>query len=284
MKIGKVSYNYRLVSNRYYNPRISQFYATDPLAEKYPNFSPYTYTADNPVMLVDPNGMDWYKNNGTGETTWFDGKGKQKGYTYLGYFVSETDVDGNKTFYDGATKTKYINGKLEESWDNLNEAVITMKTGNKKKRIAKDLNHTSDVLETLEKRQKYLSENLVLKYGNYGKSASELTKEARLWHVNISKGAKHFGTITMVASSGFEIYSGIEQDGGHFGYHAKKQLTGVISGYSGMLIGEYVGGALFTLIPIPGATYVGILVGGMAGEMLGEYLGEETYEYINEKE
>jgi len=59
MKTGKVSYNYILVANRYYNPRISQFYATDPLAEKYPNFSPYTYTADNPVMLVDPTGMKW---------------------------------------------------------------------------------------------------------------------------------------------------------------------------------------------------------------------------------
>ena len=56
MKTGKVSYNYKLVANHYYNPRISQFYATDPLAEKYPNFSPYTYTADNPVMLVDPDG------------------------------------------------------------------------------------------------------------------------------------------------------------------------------------------------------------------------------------
>ena len=43
---------------RYYNPRISQFYATDPLAEKYPGFSPYTYTADNPVMLVDPDGRE----------------------------------------------------------------------------------------------------------------------------------------------------------------------------------------------------------------------------------
>jgi len=61
MKTGNISYNYnyRLVANRYYNPRISQFYATDPLAEKYPNFSPYTYTADNPVMLVDPTGMKW---------------------------------------------------------------------------------------------------------------------------------------------------------------------------------------------------------------------------------
>ncbi len=41
---------------RYYNPRISQFYAIDPLAEKYSGMSPYTYTADNPVMLTDPDG------------------------------------------------------------------------------------------------------------------------------------------------------------------------------------------------------------------------------------
>jgi len=58
MKISSISYNcnYRLVANSYYNPRISQFYVTDPLAEKYPEMSPYTYTADNPVMLTDPDG------------------------------------------------------------------------------------------------------------------------------------------------------------------------------------------------------------------------------------
>jgi len=55
MKISSISYNYnyKLGINRYYNPRISQFYATDPLAEKYPGMLPYTYTADNSVMLVD---------------------------------------------------------------------------------------------------------------------------------------------------------------------------------------------------------------------------------------
>ena len=46
-----INYNYILVANRYYNPRISRFYAIDPLAEKYPGFSPYAYTADNPVMI-----------------------------------------------------------------------------------------------------------------------------------------------------------------------------------------------------------------------------------------
>jgi len=45
---------------RYYNPRISQFYATDPLAEKYPGINPYVYTKDNPVVLLDTDGKDDY--------------------------------------------------------------------------------------------------------------------------------------------------------------------------------------------------------------------------------
>jgi len=47
---------------RYYNPRLSVWYGVDPLAEKMPNWSPYTYTFDNPVNFVDPDGrapMDW---------------------------------------------------------------------------------------------------------------------------------------------------------------------------------------------------------------------------------
>ncbi len=41
---------------RYYNPRISLWYGVDPLAEKYPAHSPYCYTMNNPVMLIDPDG------------------------------------------------------------------------------------------------------------------------------------------------------------------------------------------------------------------------------------
>jgi RHS repeat-associated protein len=43
---------------RYYNPRLSIWYGVDPLAEKYPLFSPYVYTFDNPISLIDPNGME----------------------------------------------------------------------------------------------------------------------------------------------------------------------------------------------------------------------------------
>ncbi|MFV0290427.1 MAG: RHS repeat domain-containing protein [Mangrovibacterium sp.] len=41
---------------RYYNPRIGLWYGVDALSEKYPAHSPYCYTMNNPVMLVDPDG------------------------------------------------------------------------------------------------------------------------------------------------------------------------------------------------------------------------------------
>lgn len=41
---------------RFYDPRFSFWYGVDPLAEKFPGFSPYNYCLNNPVMLVDPHG------------------------------------------------------------------------------------------------------------------------------------------------------------------------------------------------------------------------------------
>ena len=43
---------------RYYDPRVSLWLNVDPLAEKYPHTSPYTYVNNNPIMLVDPTGME----------------------------------------------------------------------------------------------------------------------------------------------------------------------------------------------------------------------------------
>ncbi|MBP5421036.1 MAG: hypothetical protein J6Y78_01205 [Paludibacteraceae bacterium] len=39
---------------------MSMWLSVDPMADKYPNISPYAYCAWNPVRLVDPDGRDWY--------------------------------------------------------------------------------------------------------------------------------------------------------------------------------------------------------------------------------
>jgi RHS repeat-associated protein len=48
---------------RYYNPRESVWLSVDPIAEKYPNVSPYAYTFQNPVRYTDPTGMkaEWHE-------------------------------------------------------------------------------------------------------------------------------------------------------------------------------------------------------------------------------
>jgi RHS repeat-associated protein len=44
-------------SARYYAP--PTFISRDPMFEKYPSISPYTYCANNPMKFVDPTGEDW---------------------------------------------------------------------------------------------------------------------------------------------------------------------------------------------------------------------------------
>ncbi len=63
---------------RYYDPRISIWLSVDPLAEQ--TMTPYQYTYQNPINLVDPTGMagdtpdDWIRGmkNGKQEVRWFD--------------------------------------------------------------------------------------------------------------------------------------------------------------------------------------------------------------------
>ena len=49
---------------RYYDSDIlTSWLSVDPMADKYPNISPYAYCAWNPVKLVDPDGKDWDLSN-----------------------------------------------------------------------------------------------------------------------------------------------------------------------------------------------------------------------------
>jgi len=41
---------------RYYDPKTSVWLGVDPMADKYPGLSPFVYCANNPIILVDPDG------------------------------------------------------------------------------------------------------------------------------------------------------------------------------------------------------------------------------------
>ena len=49
---------------------MTMWLSVDPMADKYPSISPYAYCTWNPVKLVDPDGMDVWELNKSGELIW----------------------------------------------------------------------------------------------------------------------------------------------------------------------------------------------------------------------
>jgi RHS repeat-associated protein len=49
---------------RYYDPRVSIWMSVDPLAEKYPNQSPYSFIGGNPISHIEVDGRYWVGTNG----------------------------------------------------------------------------------------------------------------------------------------------------------------------------------------------------------------------------
>ena len=141
--------NDNLTSAKYweYDSRIVRRWNTDPVVK--PWESPYAAFGNNPIFLIDPDGLDWYKNGKTGDAQWFKGDRKHKGFDYLGnkdwgdkhmYFntkknlLSEVVVVGHRTKLD-LEKPKTIDDKVaavEEKVGTVNSvASLTSKEGSK---------------------------------------------------------------------------------------------------------------------------------------------------------
>jgi RHS repeat-associated protein len=77
-----VETGYSYFGARYYDSGLSIWLSVDPMSDKYPNLTPYAYCANNPVILVDPDGRDWYEAE-DGKITWTN-------------YTSQKDLDDNK--------------------------------------------------------------------------------------------------------------------------------------------------------------------------------------------
>ena len=107
---------------RLYDPAIGDWRNVDPLAEKHVAFSPYVYCANNPVKLIDPNGMAWIEGkdgvfwdpNTNSQEDFNKNYANKKGYTY----VSDADNVNSYTLPSGAGSLVMNDwggeGKIEE--------------------------------------------------------------------------------------------------------------------------------------------------------------------------
>ena len=83
---------------RYYDPRLSVWYSTDPMQEKYPWVSTYCYTLLNPISAIDSDGNLVIFINGM---HWRDG-GKAVYWGNLNDRIMDIVKDNHRRYYDGS--------------------------------------------------------------------------------------------------------------------------------------------------------------------------------------
>ena len=93
---------------RHYNSDLSIWLSVDPMSDKYPGLSPYTYCANNPVRLVDPDGRDWVvkkdddRKTITFQATFYTSK-EDASILQGGIEIWKSQTDGYTYTCDGAT-------------------------------------------------------------------------------------------------------------------------------------------------------------------------------------
>ena len=89
---------------------MTMWLSVDPMADKYPNISPYAYCAWNPVKLVDPDGRDIYRLDAESGSLMLYKKNK-KNYDVIE--VGTTNKIGRATLFNKKSEKRISKGILE---------------------------------------------------------------------------------------------------------------------------------------------------------------------------
>ena len=103
---------------RQYNPITARWDRIDPLCEKYYSVSPYVYCANNPVMYIDPTGMDYWSTDDPNVISEFLNNLKTFGFSNLDYkewhHTTDADFLANLSYNDQTNKYYYSRGTIEK--------------------------------------------------------------------------------------------------------------------------------------------------------------------------
>jgi len=97
---NSVNYKFRM-----HDPRIGRFFAVDPLAKKYPWNSSYAFATNNPVHLVDVDGMGVEENDGGyldiyGKRIKISNVGDKEGIDFIYHFTGDKN-GSTEILYNG---------------------------------------------------------------------------------------------------------------------------------------------------------------------------------------
>ncbi|HOH23419.1 MAG TPA: RHS repeat-associated core domain-containing protein [Bacteroidales bacterium] len=116
-----VETGYSYFGARYYDSGLSIWLSVDPMSDKYPNLTPYAYCANNPVILVDPDGRDWIKGE-DGQISYTDEITSAKQFeqsNMKGTYLGKTHIENGKYYslFGQELDSESMIGKLTQKID-----------------------------------------------------------------------------------------------------------------------------------------------------------------------